>query len=279
MRRSGRGFTLIEVMVTVGILGILTGLSVTYLSAVTPRARLSGSLRELNSNVAASKGHAYARGVRVGLLVNTAATVGGEQRVRYWLVSDPWSTLDEAMATNAAWQTPGELVPQAPAPSGAAFPSLDSGGTTMERNVGLPADFLVGEVARTGFRGEVPRAAFDGPTAGANPGTNSATASANTGVAAYAPCTKAGDVFRLQDGSAGGSNFFPPPYCMVPVGGCTFCSAGRGAIFFEPDGQVRLVNAAGSANPMGAGSLSLGASGVQDVLSMVFTSSGLVRAF
>ncbi len=242
MNRRPQGFTLIEAMVVVAIVGILAALSFSYLRPLSPRAKLSGAARVLSAQLSAGKSQAYGRSFRVAILINTDSA---DSRFSHWMVVDPWSTLDESMANDANWTGPADLLPVAPAPEGSSYRILDS--ETLPATVNLPALVSGGTAALTGFRGPVARGAYSG-----------------TAVAKYPQCPAAG--------------FFPPPFCNVPVGGCTFCTNGRGAIFFEPDGGVRLINHQGQENGL-RGSISLAEATIDDVRSVVLTSAGLVRAF
>lgn len=226
----------------VAIVGILAALSFTFLRPLSPRAKLSGAVRVLAAQLSAGKSQAYGRSFRVAILINHNSE---GSRFTHWTVLDPWSTLDEAMANTTTWKSPGDLLPVAPAPEGSSFRVLDS--ESMPAIVNVPALVSGGDKVFTGFRGPVNRSVYLGGT-----------------FQKYEQCTESG--------------FFPPPFCNVPVGGCTFCTSGRGAIFFEPDGQIRLVNHEGKDNGF-VGSISLAAATIDEVKSVVLTSAGLVRAF
>lgn len=237
-----RGFTLLELMVVVAIIGILAALSFAAMGRMTPRARLRGANQKLAGELSTGRSHAYGRDVRTALLVNTAFPVGAKSRVAVWLVTDPSFALLTAMAVNNRWQDARDLVP----PAGPAFQILST--EILDENVGLPEN-IRGPATVSAFRGNVDRKAY-------------------TGNAPRHP--------RCNGAEAG---FFPPPFCMVPVGGCTFCTDGRGAVVFEPDGRVRLFGSDGHEGIGRAGSLSLTAAGSDEVLSVILTSSGLVRSF
>ncbi|MCP3139171.1 pilus assembly FimT family protein [Pyxidicoccus xibeiensis] len=251
MRSRPGGFTLIEVAVVLTLLSILVTLSVMALGVLPAKARMSGGVMELNAALSAARAHSLGRGVRTAVLIDTAeGATEDDARIRHWTVVDPWFLLDEAMAASPAWRSPETLVPPLPAPAGAYFRLLDSGhfGTAVR-------------LAPAGFR-HLAR-----PTI--QPGC----------VGAGAPAVE------LTSGTAEGSRAFPPPFCQVPDDApCTFCSlAGstmRGAVFFEPDGRVVLVDAVGQEDARGAGSIVFGGQAPDaDVRALVLLDTGLFRSF
>lgn len=244
------GFTLLEMMVVVSILAMLVALSAMALGALPGRARLSGGVLELNAALASARSQSLGRGVRTAVLLDTGDG-GPDSRVRYWLVVDPWLTLDDAMSATPGWRTPEDLLPPSPTPPDARFRVLDLG--AFAESVRL---------APSGFRQLV------GP--GFHPGC----------VGAGAPSVE------LASGTPGGSRAFPPPFCEVPDDApCTFCSVSggapaRGAIFFEPDGRVSLVDARGVRDVRGAGSVTFTQrAGNEDPRAIVLLDTGLFRSF
>jgi hypothetical protein len=251
MRRRSGGFSLVEVGVVLSILSILVCLSVMALGVLPARARMSGGVLELNAALSAARSHSQGRGVRTAVLIDTAqGAPGTDTRIRYWTVVDPWFLLDEAMAASPRWRAPEELVPPLPAPAGIGFRVLASG--HFGESVRL---------ASAGFRSLV--------SPPIQPGC----------VGASAPSVE------LSSGTVEGSWAFPPPFCQVPDNApCTFCSpAGgtvRGAIFFEPDGRVALLNAQGQEDARGAGSIVFGGSnGDSEIRALVLLDTGLFRSF
>ncbi|WP_164007900.1 pilus assembly FimT family protein [Pyxidicoccus trucidator] len=251
MRRRSGGFSLVEVVVVLSILSILVSLSVMALGVLPARARMSGGVLELNAALSAARSHSLGRGVRTAVLIDTAEGASGtDVRIRYWTVVDPWFLLDEAMAASPRWSTPEELLPPLPVPPGVGFRVLSSG--RFGESVRL---------APSGFRSLV------------SPPIQPAC------VDARAPAVE------LSSGTMDGSWAFPPPFCQVPDNApCTFCSlAGgtvRGAIFFEPDGRVALLNAQGQEDARGAGSIVFrGSEGDAEVRALVLLDTGLFRSF
>jgi prepilin-type N-terminal cleavage/methylation domain-containing protein len=251
MRSRPGGFTLIEMVVVLAILTILVTLSVMALGVLPARARMSGGVMELNAALSAARAHSLGRGVRTAVIIDTAeGAPGTEARIRYWTLVDPWFLLDESMAEHPRWRTPEELVPPLPAPAGAAFRVLDAG--------------HFGDAVRLAPRGF--RSLASPPI--------------------QASCGDAGaPSVELASGSADGSWAFPPPFCQVPDNApCTFCSPSggtvRGAILFEPDGRVALLDAQGREDARGAGSIVFGgrAEGA-DVRALVLLGTGLIRSF
>jgi hypothetical protein len=197
---------------------------------------------EFNSTLAAARSHAIGRNTRAAVLINTQVVAGTTRRIRYWTVLDNNFTLANAMGTVPNWQLPEDL-----ATATDPYPVINNGqfSTTVRLNA-------------TGFKTVV-------------------------GNTAHASCAAIAGRISLVSGTGGGSNTFPPPYCMVPDDQpCTFCSNGRGAVFFEPDGRVTLMNAIGVAETRGAGSLVLDNSAIQtppDPRAIVLLNSGLFRAY
>ncbi|WP_163999978.1 pilus assembly FimT family protein [Pyxidicoccus caerfyrddinensis] len=75
-RQRASGFTLLEVMVVVAIIGILAGISVTTLSRMQPRMDVMGALDDLSSTLAQAQARAQSRGgdVWVVFLPTSAGT-------------------------------------------------------------------------------------------------------------------------------------------------------------------------------------------------------------
>jgi prepilin-type N-terminal cleavage/methylation domain-containing protein len=244
--------TLIELSIVITLVGILATLSYVGLTQLTRKSRVSTGASELVAQIASGRSHAIGKDIRVALLFN-AGPAAGTENIRYWLVEDPWFTLDETMAATGSWAEPSNLAPPSPAPAGARYRVMDHG--TFANGVRLHA---------TGFKDLVGSSVK--PACGAYSGKITLTSG-------------------VTDSSAAGGGYFPPPYCAVPdASGCTFCSTAgslRGGIFFEPDGRVTLVDGAGSPTPAGAGSLAFSAADlpIADARAVAFTSSGLVRLF
>lgn len=251
MRSRPGGFTLIEMVVVLAILSFLLTLSVMALGVLPARARMSGGVMELNAALSAARAHSLGRGVRTAVLIDTAEGAPEPQaRIRFWTLVDPWFLLDESMAEHPRWRTPEDLLPPLPAPSGTAFRVLDSG--HFGESVRL---------ASRGFRSLAKPAIQPG-------------------------CGDAGaPSVELSSGVADGSWAFPPPFCQVPDNApCTFCSVSggtvRGAILFEPDGRVSLLDAEGREDPRGAGSIVFGGRDEgADVRALVLLGTGLFRSF
>lgn len=247
--RPQRGVTLIEALVAVAILGVMASLSFVALERLPRRARVNSSIIQLGSDLAAAKGSAYGRGARVAVLINAG---NGDDRIRYWVVQDDFNLLDDAMVAEADWEDPSDLEVPAGAPTGAEFRVLDS--RTLDSGVFLHAG-----------------------------GYKTLVSSASTG------CTGVGANIAMRSGVTAttnlGSNFFPPPYCKVPDdAGCTFCSSSgnvRGAVFFEPDGRVTLLDNDGTRDGRGGGSIALAMPGEPNTTqrAVAIASSGLLRVF
>ena len=251
MRSRRGGFSLIEVVVVLAILSILLTLSVMALGVLPARARMSSGVLELNAALSAARAHSLGRGVRTAVLIDTAeGSARPDARIRYWTVVDPWFLLDESMAARPGWSGPDELQPPLPAPSGSGFQVL---------GMGLFGDAV--RLAPSGFRSL------------ANPPIQPACADPR------APSVE------LSSGTMDGSWAFPPPFCQVPDNRpCTFCSSDggtvRGAVLFEPDGRVALLDAEGREDPRGAGSIVFGGHEAgADVRALVLLDTGLIRSF
>ncbi|QSQ20089.1 prepilin-type N-terminal cleavage/methylation domain-containing protein [Pyxidicoccus parkwayensis] len=251
MRSRPGGFTLIEVMVVLAIISVLLSLSVMALRVLPTRARMSGGVLELNAALSAARAHSLGRGVRTAVLIDTSeGAPGPDARIRFWTLVDPWFLLDESMAEHPRWRRPEDLLPPLPAPSGSTFRVLDSGqfGDAVQ-------------LATRGYRA-LARPSIQPSCGGAS-----------------APSVE------LSSGTTDGAWAFPPPFCQVPDDKpCTFCSQSggtvRGAILFEPDGRVSLLDAEGREDVRGAGSIVFGGREENaDVRALVLLGTGLFRSF
>ncbi len=233
---------MLEMMAVLAIASVLIALSIAALDSMPQRARLAGEVMEFNSTLAAARSHAVGRDVRAAVLINTEVVANGTRRIRYWTVLDPNFTIRDVMRATPNWQLPEDLVTATD-----TFQVINNGqfSTTVRLNA-------------TGFRAVV----------GNNP---------------HASCSALAGRISLVNGTGGGNNTFPAPYCMVPDDQpCTFCTNGRGAVLFEPDGRVRLVDSIGTPEPRGAGSLVLDNATIQtppDPRAIVLLNTGLFRVY
>ncbi|HEX8820974.1 MAG TPA: prepilin-type N-terminal cleavage/methylation domain-containing protein [Archangium sp.] len=257
MKRTHRnaGFSLVEMSTAVGIVAILAALSYAALEVLPQRTRLTGGALEFSAVLSSARSHAYGRNERVAVLLNADGPNAG-QPIRYWVLVDSWSNLQEAMKSTPGWQDASvNLTPPPPAASGSAYRLIDSGHFNPSVRVlagGYKA--AVGSVAHPGCTGPL------------------------------------GSKIGLAQGPTTGSDTFPPPFCFVPNDKpCTFCSGDgsalnpfRGAVFFEPDGTVVFYDGAGNASVDGAGSITflpVGGGGIRTSQAVVITNTGIVRTF
>jgi prepilin-type N-terminal cleavage/methylation domain-containing protein len=252
--RRNTGFSLVEMATAVGIVSILAALSFAALEVLPQRTRLTGGALEFSAVLSSARSYAYGRNDRVVVLINADGPTAGKP-IKYWVVVDRWSNMDEALAAKPAWKDVAELVPGPPAPAGSEYVLLDSGHFNPSVRV------LAG-----GYKTAV-------------------------GAVVHKACTSLlAAKIGLAQGPTTGSDTFPPPFCFVPNDTpCTFCSGDgsannpyRGVIFFEPDGSVVLANAAGVESTDGAGSITLlptGGGGIETAQAVVITNTGLVRTF
>ncbi|MET0405393.1 MAG: prepilin-type N-terminal cleavage/methylation domain-containing protein [Cystobacter sp.] len=253
MKRTHRqsGFSLVEMMTVVGIIAILSALSLVALEVLPQRTRLTGGALEFAAVISSARSQAYGRNQRVVVLINAdTANVGNP--IRYWVVVDKWSNMLKAMENLPSWSELNQLTPGPPAPAGNYYPVYDSGHFNPSVRV-----------LNGGFKTAVVKAAD---------GCNT---SLGIGLARGQP--------SLSD------DIFPPPFCYVPSNkACTFCSGDgastplRGAIVFEPDGSVRFADAQGKTVPAGSASITLlptGGGGLQGAQAVVITNTGIVRTF
>ncbi len=82
-RQQPRGFTLIELVIVVAIIGVVTGLAVTTLGAARPRQTFVNAVAELQTIVHGARQQALARGNDVAVLVfpSFVNPLGGRGRV------------------------------------------------------------------------------------------------------------------------------------------------------------------------------------------------------
>ncbi len=252
MKRTHRqaGFSLIEVMTAVGIVGILAALSYAALELLPQRTRLTGGALEFAAVLSSARSHSYGRNERVAVLVD-ADGYASDRPINYWVVVDRWGNLAQTMQSNPNWRDLTALAPGAPAPPGAEYPLLDAG----HFNASI-------RLLENGFKAAVGSVAHPGCTLG--------------------HINKVG----LAEGSTPGSNTFPPPFCFVPNDqACTFCSGNgsttpvRGVVFFEPDGRVVLANSDGVPSPAGSGSITFlpSGAGLEAAQSVILLNTGIVR--
>ena len=184
-RQRASGFTLLEVMVVVAIIGILAGLSVTTLSRMQPRMDVMGALDDLSATLAQAQARAQAGGGDVWVVFVPTST-GTSTRARGGILV--YEDLDRDLAFGAlVINDAGQLV------------------TAPE-----PGDELLGTTWYDDepFQGRVQLA------------------------------LKPGEGFSLNAPFSGAAAT------------CNFCSNGpgglRGAIVFQANGEVRLVDGTGA---------------------------------
>jgi prepilin-type N-terminal cleavage/methylation domain-containing protein len=252
--RANAGFSLVEMATAVGIVSILAALSFAALEVLPQRTRLTGGALEFAAVLSSARSHAYGRNERVVVLINADGPTAG-QPIKYWVVVDRWSNLDEKLAATPAWKSLADLPPASPAPAGSHYPLLDSGHFNPSVRV-LPGGYQ-----------------------------------ASVGSVVHRACTALlATKIGLAEGPSSGSDTFPPPFCFVPNNApCTFCSGAgtaanplRGVVYFEPDGTVVLANAEGVPATVGSGSITFlptGGGGIETAQAVVITNTGLVRTF
>lgn len=118
--RTPRGFTLIEVMTVVAILGVLAALSVFSIRAVLRRSQHGAATWDLVSGLRQTRAEAYGRGRSTAFVLDTA---GG----RWWGLEVPtgWSL------TGFDPSAPGKVIVQGALPKGMAFGPKDQHGQAL----------------------------------------------------------------------------------------------------------------------------------------------------
>ncbi|HLL55377.1 MAG TPA: prepilin-type N-terminal cleavage/methylation domain-containing protein [Myxococcaceae bacterium] len=242
-----RGVTLIELAVAVALAGILLTLAWNGMRSLPKMARLSSSVVELSSELTQARGRATGKKVRTAVLLSAT-----QREFQYLEVEDPGLTLDNVLRSRAGWPTFAAGTSSAP-------PRIIAGGKpyTVVGQGKLSGDLALAPQGHKGL--------MDDKT--------------------HPRCSGAGsDYVTVADGNGGG--YFPPPYCRIPAqSGCTFCSvdgtATRGIILFEPDGRVRLFDAAGNESLARAGSISfhVPSLGKSQGATVALTSTGMIRTF
>ncbi|MBZ4419018.1 Tfp pilus assembly protein FimT/FimU [Myxococcus sp. RHSTA-1-4] len=183
-RRGSQGFTLLEMMVVVAIIGILASLSVTTLSRMQPRLDVMGALDDLSATLSQAQARAQARGGDV------------------WVVFLP-------TGTGASTREQGGFIVYEDLDRDLDFSALDIGDDGKLASAPEAGDQVLTETwfGHEPFRGRV-QLALD-----------------------------AAQVFSLNAPFSGAA------------AACNFCSntggSLRGAIVFQADGEVRLVDGSG----------------------------------
>lgn len=71
---AAKGFTLIEVMITIAILGVLLSLAAPAFSSLLTSTRLTSEINALTSDISRARNEAAKRGMRVSICVSTTGT-------------------------------------------------------------------------------------------------------------------------------------------------------------------------------------------------------------
>ena len=104
-RKGCKGWTLLELMITIGIIGILGALVIPgYLSGM-PLRRLKADAMDIASNMKYAKMKAVQRNLQVGLYVNIGGTaVNGVDPGAYCIYEDSGATENEFDATDSRFK-------------------------------------------------------------------------------------------------------------------------------------------------------------------------------
>jgi prepilin-type N-terminal cleavage/methylation domain-containing protein len=157
-----RGFTLVEMLTVMALVGILAGMSAIALSKLKTRGNFSSATGDFNSTLRTARAEAYARGNNAVVIVDTR---GGN----YWAIEDVAGTF--ALASfNAATPapSPARLLSSGTLPSGTAFgPSNGIGQALPPPYSGIPTGF-VNIVLADGGNGGTADITVDGGSAAPN---------------------------------------------------------------------------------------------------------------
>lgn len=109
--RAGRGFTLIELMVTVALLAIGLALGTPYIRDAVMNVRMTGQANDLMADLALARSEAVKRNVRVALCTSAnGTTCGGSSWADGWLIfPDLNGNGTQDTATEVALKSRGEL--------------------------------------------------------------------------------------------------------------------------------------------------------------------------
>jgi type IV fimbrial biogenesis protein FimT len=99
-RSECKGFTLIELMVTISILAILTTIAVPSFQRAIASGRLSNSVNEFNATLTLARSEAMRRGIRVTVCKSSDGATCDTDSATPWNVG--WIMFDDTIRTNAA---------------------------------------------------------------------------------------------------------------------------------------------------------------------------------
>jgi prepilin-type N-terminal cleavage/methylation domain-containing protein len=160
--RPPRGFTLIEMMTTVAIVGVLAGMSVLALNRMKTRGDFASATGDFVATLRTARAEAFARGNPTVVIVDMDAR-------RWWAVEDVNGDFSLAsFDPSAPAPSPDRLIYKGDLPNGIAFGPLDGWGSALPQPFsGIPTGYTNITLA-DGGSGGVADISVDGGSAAPN---------------------------------------------------------------------------------------------------------------
>src|SRR5438128_2500399 len=137
LRVRSRGFTLIETMIAVGVIGVLAGMSAIALSRMKTRGNFSSATGDFIATLRTARAEAFARGNQTVVVVDIDAGL-------WWAIEDvngDFSLASFSASTPAP--SPDRLIYSGTLPAGTSFGPLDGWGAALPQPYSaIPTGYL-----------------------------------------------------------------------------------------------------------------------------------------